>query len=218
MFVRILLNPYSIGSLLHTIELYLYFIFYKKIYFKFLWETNSPSTRSTSLTSCHKVYYVLFQIIHWKYLICGWFPNFTLFKDISSQYLHTFYTFYTNSASVFTLFHFVCVVAAELSSLKKSGFLFFFFLKNSLSWKIKWDKGAKRADGEEGGQNVNLIRSSRERKREKEREWKGGRKRPQMNKCNFRGPKQLKMLLITLASHHKIGFLPCHSKCPLQIT
>lgn len=151
MFVRILLNPYSIGSLLHTIELYLYFIFYKKIYFKFLWETNSPSTRSTSLTSCHKVYYVLFQIIHWKYLICGWFPNFTLFKDISSQYLHTFYTFYTNSASVFTLFHFVCVVAAELSSLKKSGFLFFFFLKIHLVEKSSEIRAQKEQMERRGG-------------------------------------------------------------------
>lgn len=26
------------------------------------------------------------------------------------------------------------------------------------------------------------------------------------------------MLLITLASHHKIGFLHCNNECPLQIT
>lgn len=64
-------------------------------------------------------------------------------------------------------------------------------------------------------QFAHLIRSVRERMGERYKEWE----RPLRNRCNFRAAKkQLKMLLITLAGHHKIGFLHCHSECPLQIT
>lgn len=58
-----------------------------------------------------------------------------------------------------------------------------------------------------------------DRERERERVTQGERENPLRNRCNFRAPKkQLKMFLITLAGHHKIGFLHCNSECPLQIT
>lgn len=86
------------------------------------------------------------------------------------------------------------------------------------AWGLGRHTGRKLKQPE---QLAHLIRSLRERAAERETESEGDKEseRPLRNRCNFRAPKkQLKMLLITLAGHHKIGFLHCHSECPLQIT